>query len=344
MLEDRVYQVLWAVVDSYITNPDPVGSRFVTKKYDFNLSSATIRNIMADLEDMGFLHQPHTSSGRVPTDKGYRFYVDSISRKEGIEDPLLAEELTIGLENIRNDMDFLLGETTHMLSSLSRYIGVALSPKPEKSIFKRINMFRHKGNTVAITLLTDEGTIQNKFIRLDPELMDLSTNDFNRISEYLNSEFSGFTLDEIKTLMLNEMCREKALCDTLLSRSIKICEEALYFGNGNIFISGFSEALGLPDFSDLERIKEFSRAIEDKHMIIKLLDMLSESDGVMVLIGSESPSREMKKLSMVVSNYKEGNRAIGTVGIIGPTRMDYQKAIRIVDTTARFITRVMNDK
>lgn len=344
MLEDRIYQVLWAVVDSYITNPDPVGSRFVTKKYDFNLSSATIRNIMADLEDMGFLHQPHTSSGRVPTDKGYRFYVDSIFRKEGIEDPLLAGELANGLENIRNDMDFLLGETTRMLSSLSHYIGVALSPKPEKSTFKRINMFRHKGNTVAITLLTDEGTIQNKFIRLNPDLMDLSPNDFNRISEYLNSEFSGFTLDEIKALMLKEMRQEKALCDTLLSRAIKICEEALYSGNGNIFISGFSEALGLPDFSDLERIKEFSRAIEDKHMIIKLLDMVSESDGVMVLIGSESPSREMKKLSVVASNYKEGNRAIGTVGIIGPTRMDYQKAILIVDTTARFITKVLSEK
>lgn len=344
MLEDRTYQVLWAVVDSYITNFDPVGSRFVTKKYDFNLSPATIRNIMADLEDMGFLHQPHTSAGRVPTDKGYRVYVDSFFSKTGIEDPLLADELARGLENIRNDMNFLLGETTYMLSSLSHYIGVALSPKPEKSTFKRINMVRHKENAVAITLLTDEGVIQNKFIRLDPELTDLSTNDLNRISGYLNSEFSGYALGDIKTLMLKEMRREKELCDTLISRAMKICEEALYFGNGNIFISGFSEALGLPDFSDLERIKEFSRAIEDKHMIIKLLDMLSESDGVMVLIGSESPSKEMKKLSMVVSNYKEGDRAVGTIGIIGPTRMDYQKAIRIVATTATFITRTLSER
>lgn len=346
MTEDRMHQILWAVVDSYITNPDPVGSRFVTKKYDFNLSPATIRNIMADLEDLGFLHQPHTSAGRVPTDKGYRFYVDSLFGKEGFADPLLALELARSLENIRNDINFLLGETTHILSALSHYIGIALSPKPEKATLKKVQLFRYKENAVAITLITGEGLIKNKVIRLDKDLINLTQRDLIRISEYLNSELSGYTLDEIKTLILKEMHSDKAQCDTLLSRAIKICHEAVYFDSSDIFISGFSEALGLPDFSDLEKIKEFSRAIEDKHMIIKILDSLyaTEPDNVMVMIGSENPATEMKKLSMVVSTYKEGDRPIGAIGVIGPTRMNYLKAIKIVEATAKFITKILSEK
>ncbi|GAB4412670.1 MAG: heat-inducible transcriptional repressor HrcA [Thermodesulfovibrionales bacterium] len=340
MFDSRTYKVLCAVVDSYIKNPDPVGSRFVTKKYAFNLSPATIRNIMADLEDMGFLHQPHTSAGRIPTDKGYRFYVDSLFHGEGAFDTYLANELAKRLEDIRNDITVLLSEATKTLSMFSHYLGVALPPKPDKTTLCRINIFRYKGNQVAIILLTDEGVIKNKIVHLDS---DLTQRDLNRISEYLNSEFVGHTIDEIRSMVIKEMCKEKALCDTLISRAIKICQEALYFGYSDIFISGFSEVLGLPDFSDLERIKEISRAIEDKHLIIKLLEALSESEGIKIVIGSENPATEMKKFSVVVSTYKEGDRPIGIIGVIGPTRMDYLRAITIADTTAKFITRVLTE-
>ncbi len=340
MLDSRTYRVLSAVVDSYIKNPDPVGSRFVTKKYAFNLSPATIRNIMADLEDMGFLQQPHTSAGRIPTDKGYRFYVDSLFREEGAFDTHLADELTRRLESIRNDITSLLTEATKTLSMLSHYLGVALPPKPDKTTLCRINLFRYKENQVAIVLLTDEGVIKNKIVHLDPEL---SQRDLNRISEYLNSEFAGYTIDEIRSMLLHQMWKDKAVCDALISRAIKICEEALYFGYSDIFIAGFSEVLGLPDFSDLERIKEISKTIEDRYLIIKLLEDLSESEGVKIVIGSENPATEMKKLSVVVSTYKEDDRPIGIIGVIGPTRMDYIKAITIADTTAKFITRVLTE-
>lgn len=341
MAFDRIHQVLWAVVDSYITNPDPVGSRFVTKKYAFNLSPATIRNIMADLDEMGFLHQPHTSAGRVPTDKGYRFYVDSIFQNEDIIDLYNGDELTKNLENIRNDINALLEETTKALSMRSHYLGVAISPKPEMTTLRWINLVRYKNNQVALTLFTDEGIIKNKMIRLDSEL---TQRDLNRISEYLNSEFGGYTIDEIRSMILKEMYRDKALCDNLISKAIEICEEAFYCGYSEVFISGFSEVLGLPDFSDLERIKEISRTIEDKHLIIKLLDKLSGSDGVKVVIGSENPVIEMKKLSLVLSMYKEGDRPMGIVGVIGPTRMNYKTAITIVDKTARLITKVLTEK
>jgi heat-inducible transcriptional repressor len=174
--------------------------------------------------------------------------------------------------------------------------------------------------------------------------VDLTQRDLNRISDYLNAEFAGLTMDEIRARIVSEMQRDKALCDTLISRAMTICRQALYFDYGDVFISGLSEVLGLPDFSDLQRIKEISRAIEDKHLIIKLLDTLSRSEGVKVVIGSENPASELKKLSMVVSTYKEGDRPIGTIGIIGPTRMDYLKAITIVDTAAKFLTRVLSER
>lgn len=341
MLDERIHRVLWAVVESYITNPDPVGSRFVTKKYAFNLSPATIRNVMADLEDMGFLHQPHTSAGRIPTDKGYRFYVDYLAKREASRDADHADEIIQRLETIRNDINALLKETSKALSTVSHYLGVALTPRPEKATLIGINLFRYKEGQVMTVLLTDEGIVKNKCIHLD---VDLTQRDLNRISDYLNSEFAGLTIDEIRAEIVREMRRDKALCDTLISRAITICREALYFDYGDVFISGLSEVLGLPEFSDLQRIKEISRAIEDKRLIIKLLDTLSQKEGVNVLIGSENSASDMKKLSIVVSTYNEGDRPIGTIGIIGPTRMNYLKAITLVDTAAKFLTRILSEK
>lgn len=329
------------MVESYILNPDPVGSRFVTKKYAFNLSPATIRNIMADLEDMGFLHQPHTSAGRVPTDKAYRFYVDYLTQNEGLADATLMTEIIKRLENIRTDINALLKETSRALSTFSHYLGVVLPPNPHNTTMKGINLFRYKERQVMVVLMTDEGIVQSKVIQFDP---DLTQRDLNRISDYLNSEFTGQTLDEIRSSVLRDMYRDKALCDTLISRAIRICREALSFDPGDIFISGLPEVLGLPDFTDIQKIKDISKAIEDKHLIIKLLDILPQTEGVRVLIGSENPASEMKSLSMVVSPYKEGNRLMGTIGVIGPTRMDYLRAITIVDTTAKFITRILSER
>ncbi|HYA32199.1 MAG TPA: heat-inducible transcriptional repressor HrcA [Thermodesulfovibrionales bacterium] len=341
MFDERIHRVLWAVVESYITNPDPVGSRFVTKKYAFNLSSATIRNIMADLEEMGFLHQPHTSAGRVPTDKGYRFYVDSLSQGEALPNTYHIEEIMRELESLRNDITALLKEASRALSAASHYVGVALSPGPEQTTLRGINLFRYKDGQVMAVLLTDEGIVKNKCIRLDP---GLTQRDLNRISDYINAEFAGATIGEINSRLLGEMQRDKVFCDALISRAMRICREALRFDYSDVFISGFSEVLGLPDFSDLQKIKIISKAIEDRHLIIKLLDTLSQSEGVKVVIGSENPASEMRTLSMVLSPYKEGDRPMGTIGIIGPTRMDYQKAIAIVDTTAKFITRVLSKR
>ena len=341
MLDERSKKVLCAVIQNYIHYPDPVGSRTVAKKYSFGLSPATIRNIMADLEEMGFLTHPHTSAGRVPTHRGYRFYVDSLMTKGDCSNKEVIKGLFRRLEALRDNLDMLLSETTEAISLLSNYLGVAMSPKPNITALKRIELFSHRANKIAAIIFTDEGLINSKIISSD---LNLTQKDLNRIAGYLNAELSGYTFDEIRQKVIREMSREKKQCDTLISNSLNICREAFFSSYGDLFIAGLSEVLELPDFADLQKIKELSRAVEDKHAIIKLLDKLSESDGVQIIIGAENTMDEMKELSLVVSTCKQDDRPIGVIGIIGPTRMNYSKAILIVDTAAKFISRMIAER
>jgi heat-inducible transcriptional repressor len=189
-------------------------------------------------------------------------------------------------------------------------------------------------------LLTDEGIIKNKVLQADPMLRQ---EDLNRIAEYLNAEFSGHTLDEINRMLMQRVRREKAQWDKLISRAISIYEQAMSFAEDDIFVSGLYDVMNLPDFSDISKIKELSKAIKEKHVIIKLLAELSDAAGVRVAIGNENPVNELKGLSVVSSMYKEGDRPIGIIALIGPTRMDYSKAIFMVDTIARCVSRTFED-
>jgi len=345
ILDERSRRVLDAVVRSYIDRPDPVGSRFVTRKYSFGFSPATIRNIMADLEEMGFLSQPHTSAGRVPTDKGYRFYVNSIVGSEqstgvpGLPGEF-ANHFSRRLEEFKNDLSAMFSEVTNTLSSISNYVSVVLPPKAENTTFNRIDLIKYKGDQVVAILLTDEGIIRNKVIQSDPML---GQDDLNRIAEYLNAEFAGHTIDEINRLLIMRMKREKAQWDRLISRAMSIYEQAMSFARDDMFVSGLYDVMNLPDFSDISKIRELSKAIKEKHVIIELLAELSAAEGVQVVIGNENPASELKGLSVVASTYKEGDRPIGIIALIGPTRMDYSKAIFMVDTIAKCVSKTFED-
>lgn len=338
-LDERNKKVLCAVIQCYINSPGPVGSRVVTKKYAFGLSPATIRNIMADLEEMGYLQQPHTSAGRVPTDSGYRFYVDTLASESDIisKEPLL--EFYRKLENLKQDMNSLHNETSKMLSSLSHYVGIAIPPNTDMTSLVKIDLLKYKENQVAVFLLTEEGVIRNKVVSINPEL---SQRELNRLADYINTEFAGRTLEDIRETITRDISHEKIICDRLIEQAIKICDNIFSASPGNIYVSGLSEMLELPDFYDITRIKELLRTIEDKQLVIKLLDKIADYNGTQVFIGSENPLDEMKNFSFVVSTYKEGNKPLGAIGIIGPTRMDYYKTISIVDMTAKFINNIFS--
>ncbi len=339
MLDERNKRVLFAVIQCYINTPGPVGSRVVTKKYSFGLSPATIRNIMSDLEEMGYLRQPHTSAGRVPTDIGYRYYVDSINSEERLVDEDFVGELGRRVELLKKDIDAFLDEAAKMLSSLSHYIGITMSPNSGSTTLTRLELIKYRDNRVAVVLFTDEGLIKNTVVTMDS---DVSQRDLNRIASYINSEFSGRTIEEIRKVVVNDLAREKVICDGLISQAMKICNAVFSSSPGNIYISGLSEVLALPDFCDVDRIKELLKTIEDKRIVVGLLDKIADAEGPQVFIGSENPLDEMKKFSLVAATYREGKRPIGAVGIIGPTRMNYPQAISIVDMTAKYITRMLS--
>ncbi len=339
MLDERSKKILYAVIQCYINSPGPVGSRVVTKKYDFGLSPATIRNIMSDLEEMGYLRQPHTSAGRIPTDSGYRFYVDSLGTERQLTNNALMAELNKKFELIKKDVNSFLDDASKMLSELSHYIGITMSPNTSMSTLNKIELLKYRDNQLAVILFTDEGLIKNRLVPVDP---GISQKELNRIADYINSRFRGQSLDEIKRLILKEMSRERVLCDNLISEAIRICRNAFSSAPGNVYISGLSEVLRLPDFCDINRIRELLQTLEAKHIIINLLDHIADSEGTQVLIGAENPLDAMKQFSLVAATYKEGSRPMGTLAIIGPKRMNYQEAISIIDSTARFITKLLS--
>jgi heat-inducible transcriptional repressor len=332
MLTQRYHEVLLAVVESYIDRPSPVGSRYVSRKHGFSLSSATIRNIMADLEEMGYLLQPHTSAGRVPTDQGYRYFVDSLKIQD--MDPGKAWQfLETRFVGVREDVEKLLAEATRELSSMSHCLAFAIPARPGGSTLNRIQFFSYMGTKVVCVLITNEGLVTTRILEHDA---DLSQTDLYRISDYLNAEFSGYTIDEIRAMLVKQLSKERTVQDLLINRALAICDDALSFPTEDIIFSGISELVGLPELSD--KINELTRAIEDKQRIVRLLEGLALSDGIRVVIGSENPERKMRNLSIITAQYHQGNRMSGALGMIGPMRMDYPRAISLVNQMARYVT------
>lgn len=342
-LDERSKKILWAIIDSYIASSGPVGSRTVTRKYSFALSPATIRNTMADLEEMGYITQPYTSAGRIPTDKGYRLYVNSILKKHTLNtNKKLLQRLYSKLRIIEKDINSLIKEASKTLSDYSHYLGVASPPKPEDITLRRIEFLRHSRKSVFGILISEEGIVKNKII---PMKGTFTQKQLKKITNYLNNELSGLTLKEIRARILREISEEKAECDKLILDALILCKKIIAWEKSNIFFSGeISGTCNLPDFATMKQIKEIFTAIEDKHLMIKLLERISDAEGVQVFIGSENILSEIQELSMVASSYHDGYRSLGTIGIIGPTRMDYDKVIPIVDIMAKTLTQILSER
>jgi heat-inducible transcriptional repressor len=336
-LNERARKVLLAVVKSYIGRPEPVGSRYLTKAYDFKLSSATIRNIMADLEEVGYLVQPHTSAGRVPTDSGFRFYVDSLAIKDrNSEADRLFNSISRKLRHLKDDVNAMLAEVASQMADVTHYAVFAVPLRPENTTLNRVQLFRYKRSKTVAVLLTNEGLITNRVIDSD---FGLSQKELDRVVDFLNSEYSGYTISEIRRSIRERVAEEKALREILVTQCMEITREALAFSGSDIIMAGVPELIGLPEFSS--RINSIARAIEDKKSILSILERISGSGEVSVLIGGESSERDFSDFSIVTAEYMQGDRPLGRVGMIGPTRMDYQRAIPMVGSMAKYISSVI---
>jgi heat-inducible transcriptional repressor len=316
-LTDRQKLILTLVITDYIETAQPVGSGYIVDHWGLDVSSATVRNELVALTELGYLRQPHTSAGRVPTDVGYRFYVDTLTSEKSDTDTELVSEMNRKLDLFRKDVDSFLDNASRLLSELSHYIGISVSPNANRTILTRIELVPYRKNQIAVVLFADEAIIRSKIITVEQEM---SRSDLNRLSDYINDRFSGYSLDEVRKTIIEEISNERVMCDRLISEATRICRDVLAISDSDIFISGLSEMVNLPDFCDIGRIRGLLKTLEDKHIILGLLDRISDTDGIQVFIGKENPLDEMKQFSLVAARYKEGNRPMGAIGIIGPTQ------------------------
>ncbi len=337
-LNERSRKILEAIIEDYIDSAEPVGSRAVTRRHQMGLSPATVRNVMADLEEMGYLLAPHTSAGRIPTEKGYRFYIDSLLRVRPLT---LTERQRIEqhyhLKGRR--IEDVLQEAGKVLSSISHYTGLVLAPRFTSTVFRQIEFVRLSEGRILVIFVSESGLVQNKVIETDERL---AQSELEQMTNYLNLTLSGLTISEVKAKILEEMRQEKALYDRLLKKALEFSSET--FGEeegGQVYIEGAVNILEQPEFTDIERMKRLFRAFEQKSLLVELLDAAQKARGVQIFIGSESEYSEIEGCSLVTAAYTGRGGNVGTLGVIGPTRMPYNLVIPIVDYTARLVSKVL---
>lgn len=337
-LNDRSRKILEAIIEDYIEAAEPVGSRAVTRRHHLELSPATVRNVMADLEEMGFLISPHTSAGRIPTEKGYRFYVDSLLQvrqlSEAEEDRIRQQYRFKGLRT-----EELLQSAGKILSAISHYAGIVMAPRVASTYFRHIEFLRLSRERVLVVLVTQSGLVQNRIIQTDEAFLQ---SDLEQMSNYLNRILKGLTIQEVKARLAEEMAKEKALYDRLLRRALQFSRAAVgeEFGD-QVYIEGAANILEQPEFADLERMKRLFRAFEQKGRLMELLDKSQRAEGVRIFIGSETDYSDIEGCSLITASYSSQRGAVGTLGVIGPTRMPYSLVIPIVDYTARLVSQIL---
>jgi heat-inducible transcriptional repressor len=338
-LGDRNRRILEAIIEEYIDSAEPVGSRTVARRHPLGLSPASVRNVMADLEEMGYLHSPHTSAGRVPTDKGYRFYVDSL---------LQVRQLTSD-EKLRLDsqhhlrgrkIEDVLRDVGQSLSSISSYTGIVMAPRLETTVFRHIDFVPLSEGRILTVFVARSGLVQNKIIQPSEPV---SQRELEQMSQYLNRTLQGLSIQQVKQQILSELKAEKAQYDKLLRRTLELSREAL--GDelgGQVYIEGAARILDQPEFADVEKMKRLFNAFEQKNVLIELLDQSQQADGVQIFIGSNTEYSGIEGCSLVSSHYANRRGTLGALGVIGPSRMNYSAVIPVVDYTARLLSQVLD--
>ncbi len=339
-LTQRDQIVLEAVITDYIETGEPIGSRTISKRSFMNVSPATIRNVMADLEEMGLLHQPHTSAGRIPTVKGLRLYLDSIMRSRQLEGSE-KERIRDALQTRQQDIRELLHGTSKLLSQFCRQAGVVLWPKLSITSFKHIEFLRLGPFDIKVVLISKAGLVHQSHIQSAEEITQVELDKYGR---YINELLQDVPLSKVKERILREMESAKTLFDQLFSRALKMAHRAIQgsIDQSEVYIEGRTNLLDNPEFADVEQMRRILQTFEDKSRMIRLLDeTLKVSTGIQILLGTEGELREWQEMSLISAPYGRATGPLGVVGVIGPLRMDYSRIIPIVEFTAQFLTQVL---
>ena len=339
MLDPRAQHLLKTLIERYIAEGQPVGSRVLSRQSGLELSPATIRNVMADLEEMGFIASPHTSAGRVPTPKGYRLFVDSLL----IIKPLEEAEVSELQEQLQADRpQLLVNAAAQMLSQLTHYAGVVATPRRRDASFRHIEFLRLSERRVLLIIVTAEGDVQNRILHTDRAY---SQTQLLEASNFLNQHYAGQPFHNIRALLAEELRQLREDIVGLMTAAVEASDAALAEKGEDLVVSGERNLLHDVDLaSDMDRLRQLFEIFEQKTSLLHLLDVSQRAHGVHLFIGGESGLAPLDECSIIAAPYEVDGRVIGTLGVIGPTRMAYERVIPIVDVTAKLLSNALTQQ
>jgi len=338
-LDYRKRRILQAIIDEYIDTAEPVGSRSIAKKHEMGLSSATIRNEMADLEEMGLLAQPHTSAGRVPSDKGYRLYVDRLMETRNLtndEIKAVTNELNLKI----NELGAVIKNASAVISKLTKYTAVTLTPRQEESEITAIEAIGIDQNKICFIIVLKSGTVKSSVVSLPVRYTD---NDLTVFSQICKRHLLGISPDQINPIapeVIRAEARVRNIDDTAAALMLESVFDCIgQMRNTEVILNGTTNIMNFPEFHNIERAREFLEVLEEKKTIGNLLGELARDERIKMLIGNENPIEEIKECSIVGATYSAGNTIFGTIGVIGPKRMEYAKVVAVIEYINGVITR-----
>jgi heat-inducible transcriptional repressor len=333
MLDERAKLLLKALIERYIAEGQPVGSRTLSRASGLELSPATIRNVMSDLEELGLVASPHTSAGRVPTARGYRLFVDTMLT-------IRREDLAAPAPSLSPDQpQKVITHAAQLLSSLSHFVGVVVAPR-RSSMFRHIEFLRLSERRFLVIIVSPDGDVQNRVVQT---AADYTQTQLGEAANYLNAHYAGLTIEEVRTRLKSEVDTLRGEIVTLMETAVQVGSEAFKEAQEEVVISGEHNLLSVNDFSgDMSHLRRAFELFEQKTQLMRLLDVSSQAEGVSIFIGGESKVVPFEELSIVSAPYEVDGQVVGTLGVIGPTRMPYDRMIQIVDITSRLVSNALS--
>lgn len=336
-MDQRSQVLLKTLIERYISEGQPVGSRTLSKYSGLDLSPATVRNVMAELEEMGFIASPHTSAGRVPTPRGYRFFVDSLLTVQPL-DAARVHELEAQLQ--AQDPSRLFTSASQLLSELSRFAGVVMTPKRHSIAFRHLEFLPLSEKRILLILVTDDGNVQNRILVVD---RPYTPGELTEAANFINHHYAGTTLSEVREKMQHELTQIRTHMLTLMRAALDAGADASHPHGEGYVLSGERNLLRVQDWeTNVAKLRDLFDIFDQKTQLLRLLDISQQANGVQIFIGGESGHMPLDECSMVTAPYEVDGTVVGTVGVIGPTRMAYDRIIPIVDITARLLSSALS--
>ncbi|MGI5854297.1 MAG: heat-inducible transcriptional repressor HrcA [Bacillota bacterium] len=337
-MDERKEKILRATTDEYISSAEPVGSRTIARKYNLGLSPATIRNEMADLEESGFLQQPHTSAGRIPSVLGYRYYVDALMEQRALtpeEESVVRQEF----EDRRRGIDELLVRTSRVLSQLTHYPAMVLAPEIDNVIFRHVQLVPIDATAIMVLVVTSSGSVEHSIMQLDSPIPE---SDIESVSNILNRALKGRTFSEIRPAFLKRIRSEAIANDHILEDILRLITNSLRSKSEETMrVNGTINIIEQPEFKEVDKLKPLLSLLSEGSHLSKYLSRLTNQSGVQVIIGEENHLPEMTDCSVVTATYEVGGRPLGIIGVLGPTRMEYNRVVSAVEYVAACLNEML---